>query len=87
MEKIPEFIEGIPTAKKNSKERVELIKKYYANLWKKLQKAGRGNKIYCNYLGVEVFIVEGESDKKTIFAASKNWLSYTTSSPTRKFHT
>lgn len=75
METLPEKIEGIPTAKKQSKERVELIKKYYINLWKKLQKAGRGNKIFCNYLGVDVFIVEGESDKKTIFAASKNWQS------------
>lgn len=64
METIPEKIEGIPTAKKLSKERVGLIRKYYFNLWKKLQRSGRGNKIFCNYLGVEVFIVESESDKK-----------------------
>ena len=41
----------------------------------KTAKTGRGNKIFCNYLEVDVFIVEGESDKKTIFAASKNWQS------------
>lgn len=75
MEILPEKIEGIPTAKKQSKERVELIKKYYFNLWKKLQKAGKGNKIFSNYLGVDVFVIESESDKKTIFAASKNWQS------------
>ena len=75
METIPEKIEGIPTAKNLSKERVGLIRKYYFNLWKKLQRSGRGNKIFCNYLGVDVFIVESESDKKTIFAASKNWQS------------
>lgn len=75
METLPEIIEGIPTAKKLSKERVALIKKYYTMLWKKLQKTRRQNKIFCNYLGVDVFIVESESDKKTIFAASKNWQS------------
>lgn len=57
METIPEKIEGIPTAKNLSKERVGLIRKYYFNLWKKLQRSGRGNKIFCNYLGVDVFIV------------------------------
>lgn len=31
--------------------------------------------MFCNYLGVDVFVVEKESDKKTIYAASKNWQS------------
>lgn len=52
-----------------------MIKKYYSILWKKLQKAGKHNRVFCNYLGVDVFIVEKESDKKTIYAASKNWQS------------
>ena len=72
---LPEFISGIPTAKHRSKERRTLIAKYYSNLWKKLQKAGRKNTIFNDFLGVDVYIVEKESDKKTINAASKNWQS------------
>ena len=72
---IPEFINGIPTAKHRSKERMALIRSYYQRLWKKLQKEGRTNKIFNDYLGVDVFIVENESDKKTINTASKNWQS------------
>ena len=71
----PEYIEGIPTQKSQSKERVGLIRDYYAKLWKKLQKEGRSNSVFNKFLGVNVFIVEKESDKKTIYAASKNWQS------------
>ena len=71
----PEYIEGIPTNKSQSKERVGLIRDYYAKLWKKLQKEGRSNSVFNKFLGVNVFIVEKESDKKTIYAASKNWQS------------
>ena len=71
----PEYIEGIPTKKSQSKERVELIRDYYAKLWKKLQKEGRSNSVFNKFLGVNVFIVEKESDKKTIYSASKNWQS------------
>ena len=72
---IPEYVYGIPTQKAKSKERVELIRDYYSKLWKKLQKEGRSNSVYNEFLGVDVFIVEKESDKKTIYAASKNWQS------------
>ena len=72
---IPEYVCGIPTLKAKSKERVELIRDYYSKLWKKLQKEGRSNSIYNDYLGVEVYVIEKESDKKTIYAASKNWQS------------
>ena len=72
---IPEYVYGIPTPKAKSKERVELIRDYYSKLWKKLQKEGRSNSVYNEFLGVDVFIVEKESDKKTIYAASKNWQS------------
>jgi hypothetical protein len=72
---LPEFIAGIPTAKHRSKERMSLIRSYYQRLWKKLQREGRINKIFNDYLGVDVFIVENESDKKTINTASKNWQS------------
>lgn len=35
---LPEFISGIPTAKRLSGERIVLIRKYYSNLWKRLQR-------------------------------------------------
>ena len=72
---LPEFISGIPIAKNQSKERRSLIAKYYENLWKKLQREGRKNMIYNDYLGVNVYIVENESDKKTINTASMKWQS------------
>ena len=72
---IPEYVYGIPTQKAKSKERVELIRDYYSKLWKKLQKEGQSNSVYNEFLGVDVFIVEKESDKKTIYAALKNWQS------------
>ena len=72
---LPEFIAGIPTAKNQSKERRSLIAKYYENLWKRLQREGHNNRIYNDYLGVDVFIIQNESDKKTINAASRNWQS------------
>ena len=72
---IPEYVNGIPTKKTKSKERVQLINEYYSKLWKKLQKEGRSNSVFNKFLGVDVYVVEKESDKKTIYAASKNWQS------------
>ena len=72
---LPEFISGIPTAKNQSRVRRNLIAKYYSNLWKRLQREGYNNRIYNDYLGVDVFIIKNESDKKTINAASRNWQS------------
>ena len=72
---LPEYIKGIPTAKNRSRERMILIKDYYSKLWKQLQREGKGNKIFNDYLGVDVYIAENESDKKTINSASKNWQS------------
>ena len=72
---LPEYIYGIPTAKNRSRERRDLISKYYSDLWKRLQREGHKNMIYNDFLGVNVYIVENESDKKTINTASKNWQS------------
>lgn len=72
---LPEYVSGIPTAKNRSRERRSLIANYYANLWKKLQREGCKNMIYNDYLGVNVYIVENESDKKTINTASMKWQS------------
>ena len=72
---LPEYIKGIPTAKNRSSERMVLIKTYYVNLWRKLQREGLINKIYNDYLGVHVYVIQNESDKKTANSASKNWQS------------
>ena len=72
---LPEYVHGIPTAKNRSRERRNLITNYYSNLWKKLQREGKRNMIFNDYLGVYIHIIENESDKKTINAASHNWQS------------
>ena len=72
---LPEYVSGIPTAKNRSRERRTLINKYYRNIWKQLQREGKKNMIFNDYLGVNVYIVENESDKKTINTASRNWQS------------
>ena len=72
---LPEYIQCIPTAKNKSRERMNLIKKYYSDLWKKLQREKGKYIIFNDYLGVDVYIIEKESDKKTINAASRNWQS------------
>lgn len=75
MENLPEYIEGIPTAKKRSTERFELIINYYRALWKKLQRNGKTNSIKNEFLNAEIYIVEKESDKKTAREALHNWKS------------
>lgn len=75
MKKIPEYIEGIPTSKKRSSERFDLIMKYYKNLWKRLQREVKPNSIKNDFLNAEIFIVEKESDKKTAREALHNWKS------------
>lgn len=42
---LPEFVSGIPTAKNQSRERRNLIAKYYESLWKQLQREGH-NKMF-----------------------------------------
>lgn len=46
METIPEKIEGIPTAKKQSKERREIVRKEYIRLIENLHRK-RGKKAVC----------------------------------------
>lgn len=72
---IPEYIEGIPTGRNEKAERRKLIAKYYDSLWKNLQKQGLSNHIYNQYLGVNIFIIKGESDKKTTYIAGNHWKS------------
>ena len=71
----PEYIEGIPTEKKRVKERFELIKSYYENLWRDLQRVTGSNYIHNIFLNADVYIVKNESDKKTSREALHNWKS------------
>ena len=71
----PEYIEGLPTEKKKSHERRNLIEQYYELLWKALQRGNGTNGIFNPFLGVTVIIKKGESDKKTINRASADWKS------------
>ena len=72
---VPEYIEGIPTAKKRSKERFVLIMSYYEELWKQLQREGKNNAVRNKFLDADIFIVRNESDKKTAREALHNWKS------------
>ena len=72
---LPEYIEGIPTEKSRSAERRIIIRRFYINLWKMFQHEGRANMVFNEFLGVNVHIKQGESDKKTINGASANWKS------------
>ena len=73
----PEYIEGIPTEKKRSKERFALIMNYYETIWKQLQRdCGSGSNFIRNkFLNADVFLVKNESDKKTAREALHNWKS------------
>lgn len=72
---IPDYVDGIPTEKRRSAERRKLIENYYSELWKQLQRKGKDNTVFNEYLGVRVLIKAGESDKKTINRASADWRS------------
>jgi hypothetical protein len=71
----PEYIEGIPTEKKRSKERFTLILGYYETLWKPLQREGLPNAVKNKFLNADIYIVRNESDKKTAREALHNWKS------------
>jgi len=72
---IPEYIEGIPTEKKRSKEHFALIMNYYETIWKQLQRDCDSNFIRNKFLNADVFLVKNESDKKTAREALHNWKS------------
>ena len=75
MESIPEYIEGIPTAKRASKERREIIKREYIRLIEHLQ-TNRGKKaVFNECLQAEVFIIMRESEKKASNSGAFNWQS------------
>ena len=76
---LPEYIKGIPTAKNRSGERMVLIKTYYVNLWRKLQREGLINKIYNDYLGVHVYVIQnrGKIKKSTVQSNYPSWEPHT----------
>lgn len=75
MENLPEYIEGIPTAKKNSKERREIIKREYIRLIENLQNTRGKKAVFNECLQTEVFIIMRESEKKASNSAAFNWQS------------
>ena len=72
---IPEYIEGIPTAKWAVKNRRALIDGYYENLWKQLQREVNSNYITNEFLKSDIYLVKGESDKKAKNNSVHNWRS------------
>ena len=65
----------IPPFSKRAFKPLRVRLKYYKSLWKKLQKEGRSNSIKNEFLDVDIYIVEKESDKKTAREALHNWKS------------
>lgn len=67
MAQLPEYIVGIPTAKRLKAQRVALINQYYAKLLKELQAEHRnvkGNNYVVNdFLNAQIFIT-GDSLKR-----------------------
>ena len=78
MAQLPEYIVGIPTAKRLKAQRVALINQYYAKLLKELQAEHRnvkGNNYVVNdFLNAQIFIT-GDSLKKARNAAANTWQS------------
>ncbi len=64
MENLPEYIEGIPTNKKASRERREIIKREYIRLIEHLQNSRNKKAVFNECLQAEVFIIMRESEKK-----------------------
>jgi hypothetical protein len=75
MELLPEKIEGIPTEKKLSKERREIVRKEYIRLIESLQKRCGKKAVYNNFLRTDVFIIMRESEKIASNSAAFNWQS------------
>ena len=71
----PEYIEGIPTEKKESRKRREIIKKEYIRLIEKLQNTRGKKAVYNHYLQTDVYIIMRESEKKASNSAAFNWQS------------
>ena len=75
--KLPEFIQGIATAKSASKQRREIVAKEYLKLLDKLGKQnGKDKKFVRNdFLDVNVYITMHESGKKASYTSAFNWQS------------
>ena len=75
MENLPEYIEGIPTNTKASRERREIIKREYIQLIEHLQNRRGKKAVFNECLQAEVFIIMRESEKKASNSAAFNWQS------------
>ena len=71
----PKYIEDIPTEKKESRNRREIIKREYISLIEKLQNTRGKKAVYNDYLQTDVYIIMRESEKKASNNAAFNWQS------------
>lgn len=84
---IPEYIEGIPTKKACREKRVELVDKYYKELWRRLDRENSirlnngqnpidsGRYIVNDFLQANIHIIENLSNTKAINESVNNWQS------------
>ena len=72
---LPEYIEGIPTEKSESRKRREIIKNEYINLIGNLQKKRGKKAVFNDFLQADVYIIMRESEKKASNSAAFNWQS------------
>ena len=72
---IPEYVEGIPTEKKTSGKRREIIKEEYIHLIERLQKKRGKKAVFNEFLQTDVYIIMRESEKKASNSAAFNWQS------------
>ena len=72
---IPEYVEGIPTKKLDSKKRREIIKQEYIHLLDKLQNKHGKKAVFNEFLQADVYIIMRESEKKASNSAAFNWQS------------
>ncbi len=76
-QELPEFIQGIATKKRESKQRREIVEKEYLTLLDKLAKKNGKNKkfVHNDFLDVDVWFINREGGKEATKNSVHNWQS------------
>ena len=74
-EKLPEYIEGIATAKNSTAERRKFVVKVYQKLLSDLMNKTKKKVIHNDYLNVDVHLIMHEGGKEATNRAAFNWQS------------
>ena len=74
-QELPEFIQGIATAKNAASQRREIIRNEYMRLLEILQRKYKKKAVFNDFLGVDVYITMHESGKKASYTSAFNWQS------------